>query len=136
MENKSYYFEEVLTIKELINRIEQEENCLFMIDELFKGTNTIERVAGAKAVLSYLNKNKNIVYASTHDIELAELLKNEFDLYHFTETIENDKLIFDYKLKPGKLTTRNAIKILELNGYPNEIIKEAIELSSYDLKPK
>ena len=107
-----------------------------MIDELFKGTNTIERVAGAKAVLSYLNKNKNIVYASTHDIELAELLKNEFDLYHFTETIENDKLIFDYKLKPGKLTTRNAIKILELNGYPNEIIKEAIELSSYDLKPK
>jgi len=129
MESKSYYFEEVLTIKELINKVENNEESLFMIDELFKGTNTIERVAAAKAVLSYLNKNNNIVFASTHDIELADLLKDEYDLYHFTETIEKEQLIFDYKLKTGKLTTRNAIRILELNGYPAEIIMEARKLS-------
>ncbi len=129
MENKSYYFEEVLTIRNLIDKVDKREDCLFIIDELFKGTNTIERVAGAKAVLSYLNQGNNLVIASTHDIELAELLKEEYDLFHFTETIEDEKLIFDYKLKPGKLTTRNAIRILELNGYPEALVSEARTLS-------
>ena len=62
---------------------------------------------------------------STHDIELTELLKNEFDLYHFTEMIKENKLSFDHKLKKGKLTTRNAIKILAMYDYPKEIILDA-----------
>jgi DNA mismatch repair ATPase MutS len=66
---------------------------------------------------------------ATHDIELAEMLKDEYDLYHFTETIEESQLHFDHKLKAGKLKTRNAIKILELSDYPSEIINEANSLS-------
>ena len=97
---------------------------------MFKGTNTIERVAAAKAILSYLNKQDNIVFVSTHDIELAELLKTEYDLYHFVEDIEDDKLIFDHKLKQGQLTSRNAIKILELSNYPAEIISEAKSIAT------
>jgi hypothetical protein len=54
----SYYLEEVVRIKELIDISESEDNCLFILDELFKGTNTVERIAAGKSILSYLNKKK------------------------------------------------------------------------------
>lgn len=126
LENTSYYLEEVLTIKELIDASKRKNPCLFVLDEIFKGTNTIERISGGKAILSYLNKGNNIVLVSTHDIELADILSNEnFELFHFSEQIENNVLTFDHKLKEGKLKTRNAIKILELYDYPSEIIEDA-----------
>jgi DNA mismatch repair ATPase MutS len=127
LKSKSYYLEEVLTIKQLI-RVSRDVNpSLFILDELFKGTNTIERVSGSKAVLSYLNHNNNIVLASSHDIELTEKIDIEsYQLYHFSEYInKHNELSFDYQLKFGVLKTRNAIKILELYRYPMEIINEA-----------
>jgi len=130
LDAKSYYFEEVNVIGELIKRSAQPFQNLFILDEVFKGTNTVERVAAAKAILSYLNKHNNIVLVSTHDIELAELLKNEFDLYHFVEDIKKDKLVFDHQLKDGALKTRNAIKLLALSNYPEEIIQEANSIAN------
>ena len=128
LENTSYYLEEVLTIKNLINSSLDNHPCLFVLDEIFKGTNTIERISGGKAILSYLNKGNNIVLVSTHDIELADLLeKQEFTLHHFSEHIVDDKLTFDYKLTRGKLKSRNAIKILDIYNYPSEIIIDAKE---------
>ncbi len=127
-EDTSYYLKEVLTIKKLIEVSNEPSPCLFILDEIFKGTNTIERISGGKAILSYLNKEKDFVFVSTHDIELANILKNKnFDLHHFTEQVSNNKLFFDHKLKKGKLKTRNAIKILELYDYPKEIIADAKE---------
>lgn len=125
MNDKSYYFEEVMTVKELITASQADCYKLFLLDEIFKGTNTIERIAAGKAVLSYIGRDKNIVFVSTHDIELTELLKDSYELYHFTEVVENDKIHFDYKLKEGNVKTRNAIRILELNNYPAELINEA-----------
>jgi hypothetical protein len=126
LENKSYYLQEVLTVKELIAASNDDSPCLFVLDEIFKGTNTIERISGGKAILSYLNKGNNMVLVSTHDIELTDILsKEKFELYHFSEQIENNELTFDHKLKEGKLRTRNAIKILELYNYPVEIIEDA-----------
>lgn len=130
MNDKSYYFEEVLTIKEMITNSETDIPSLFLLDEIFKGTNTIERIAAGKAVLSYLSKSNHIVFVSTHDIELADLLKDEYDLYHFSESIDDISIDFDYKLKPGKLKNRNAIKILKLNEYPEEVIKEATKIAT------
>ena len=100
------------------------------MDEVFKGTNTIERIASAKAILSYLNRKENIVVVSTHDIELADMLDNEYDLYHFTEIVENNELHFDHSIKAGQLRTRNAIKILELSNYPADIIREARQITT------
>jgi DNA mismatch repair ATPase MutS len=98
----------------------------FVLDEIFKGTNTIERISGGKAILSYLNNSNHIVLVSTHDIELTDLLaQNNYDLYHFSEHIEQEELQFDHLLKKGKLQTRNAIRILELYDYPSEIIFDA-----------
>ncbi|WP_435138256.1 MutS-related protein [Formosa sp. A9] len=126
LKNTSYYLEEVLTIKKLIDVSKSKTPHLFVLDEIFKGTNTIERISGGKAILSYLNNGKNIVLVSTHDIELTDILSQEnFELFHFSEQVENNKLNFDHKLKEGELKTRNAIKILELYNYPKEIIDDA-----------
>ena len=129
MNDKSYYFEEVLTIKDMIDRSGNGKPNLFLLDEIFKGTNTIERISAGKAVLSLLTKADNIVFVSTHDIELADLLKDEYELYHFSEKVDHKTVDFDYKLKDGKLKNRNAIRILQINGYPKSLIKEAIEIS-------
>ncbi|MFD0931240.1 DNA mismatch repair protein MutS, partial [Psychroflexus salinarum] len=125
MNDKSYYFEEVLTIKEMLNESRNGNKNLFLLDEIFKGTNTIERISAGKSVLSALTKNNNKVLVSTHDIELTDMLSDEYELYHFSETINDTNIAFDYKLKKGKLNKRNAIRILEINDYPKEVVKEA-----------
>ncbi len=125
MNNKSYYFEEVTTIKELLDRSTSGQRNLFLLDEIFKGTNTVERISGGKAVLSALARNNNLVFVSTHDIELTDLLADSYEQYHFSEIVDNSSVGFDYKLKEGKLRNRNAIRILELNGYPDAVIAEA-----------
>jgi DNA mismatch repair ATPase MutS len=129
LNDRSYYFEEVLTIKEMIDQSVNGKRNLFLLDEIFKGTNTIERISAGKAVLSYLTNTDNVVFVSTHDIELADLLKEEYDLYHFSEKVSNKTVDFDFKLKEGKLKNRNAIKILQINDYPESVILEAIALS-------
>jgi hypothetical protein len=129
MNDKSYYFEEVLTIKDMIGNSRKDVANMFLLDEIFKGTNTVERISAGKAVLSYLDTDNNIVLVSTHDIELADMLRDSYQLYHFSEKVDNNTVDFDYKIKPGKLRNRNAIKILEINNYPSEIINEAIEIS-------
>ena len=127
-ENSSYFLEEVLRIKEFIAESEKSGRCFFVLDEIFKGTNTAERISCGNSILSYLNKKQHLVFVSTHDIELTELLKQEnYELYHFKEQVVDNQLIFDHKLRYGKLETRNAIKILELYDYPHEIITMANE---------
>ena len=129
-ESKSYYLAEVDSINELLQNSQSEEGqYLFIIDEVFKGTNTIERVGAAKAILEFLNQKNHLVMVSTHDLELTNFLKDSFVLYHFQEQIENGKLFFDYKLKQGILQQRNAIRILELAEFPNQVIQEAQRVS-------
>ncbi len=129
MNSKSFYMEEVLSIKEMIDKSMAGKPHLFLLDEIFKGTNTIERISGGKAVLSWLNRGLNIVFISTHDIELPDLLKEEYNLYHFSEEVQEHTISFDYKIKEGILKSRNAIKILEINGYPKSLVEEARQLS-------
>ena len=124
IESQSFYMKEVLTVKNMLEKSECGNN-LFVLDEIFKGTNTPERIAASKAVLSFLAKNSNIVFASTHDIELADMLSEEYELYYFCELIQENKLHFDYLLKQGKLKHRNAIKLLKISGYPETVVNEA-----------
>lgn len=125
----SYYYEEVKIIKKMIDESEMEHQNLFLLDEIFKGTNTRERVASGKAVLSYLNENGNWVLASTHDLELNEFLYKEYDFYHFEESLNNETLTFDFKLKDGNWLNTNAIRILEINKFPKVITEEAKTLA-------
>ncbi|WP_049283943.1 MutS-related protein [Staphylococcus argenteus] len=121
----SYFMAELKSIKRIVN-ISGNQNIYCFIDEIFKGTNTTERIAASESVLSFLNQKPNFkVIAATHDIELAELLKNQYSNYHFNEVIENNKIHFDYKIKPGKANTRNAIELLRITSFPEQIYQRA-----------
>lgn len=133
-QGKSYFFQEVNVMSTLIDAVDQKGQNLYVLDEIFKGTNTIERIASAKAILSYLDQKNHIVFVSTHDIELINFLEAEYDLYHFTENVKEEELYFDHQIKTGPLKTRNAIKILKLMHFPSAIIKEANLLSDMILE--
>ncbi|MBJ6111666.1 hypothetical protein JAO73_21775 [Hymenobacter sp. BT523] len=128
-EGKSYYFAEAETILGFIRSAEAGTGgYLFILDELFKGTNTVERIAATQAVLAYLQP-RSLVVASTHDGELGALLTPAFTEYHFSETVTDTEWYFDYLLKPGPLRTRNAIQLLARAGYPASIVQAAQALT-------
>jgi len=136
-ENKSYFQAEALSILDIINQCGGDEpvKSLVIIDEIFRGTNTIERIAAAKSVLTYLTDNKNFVFVSTHDLELAELLDNDYAVYSFEESVSDTRLVFDYKMKTGVLKNKNGIAILETIGYPESVVEDAYIVSE-ELKRK
>lgn len=136
-ENVSYFQAEALSILDIINQCGGEEpvKSLVIIDEIFRGTNTIERIAAAKSVLTYLTDNKNFVFVSTHDLELAELLDNDYAVYSFEESVNDTRLVFDYKMKTGVLKNKNGIAILETIGYPESVVEDAYIVSE-ELKRK
>ncbi len=127
-EGKSYFFREVESILEIINFSRKGSGYLFLIDEIFRGTNTVERISSATAVLKELCR-KNIAMVTTHDLELQDLLEGQFVMHHFSEQVDGERYYFDYKIKAGPCSSRNAIKLLELKGYPEEIVKNALDLS-------
>lgn len=121
---RSHYFSEVETIRSFLARQAQDGCTIFVIDELFSGTNTVERVAIARAVLESLGRH-SLVLATTHDIELQAFLERHYDLFHFQEDPEVDGF-FDYKLRAGPATERNAIRLLGEIGFPDAVIANAM----------
>ena len=126
-EQKSYFQAQASAILNIIDNSSQKEEVksLVIIDEIFRGTNTIERIAAAKSVLSYITANQNFVFVSTHDLELAELLDEDFVVYSFSESKDGRVLVFDYILKQGLLKNTNGIAILKSMGYPEPVTDEA-----------
>ena len=121
----SYFMSELKSIRRLFNTHQCNKIYCF-IDEIFKGTNTTERIAASESVLSYLDNQKAYqVIAATHDVELSTLLENTYNNYHFNESIQENSIFFDYKIKPGKANTRNAIELLRITQFPIDIYQRA-----------
>ncbi len=123
--NESYYIVEIKSLKRILDRVNHEYPILCFIDEVLRGTNTLERIAASSRILSSLARENTICFAATHDIELTHILDEDFSNYHFQERIENNQILFDYKLYKGKAVSKNAIKLLAMMGYPKEIIASA-----------
>lgn len=122
----SYYLEECNSILRILNSLEEDVPAFCIIDEIFKGTNPIERIAASKEILKYIMNKNAISIVSTHDLELAESCDDKYLRYYFCEDIdEKDGLTFDFKLKQGICNTGNAIKLLDFLGYPKELINNA-----------
>ena len=113
-QNISTFYAELLRIKEII---ESEKSMLFLIDEIFAGTNSEDRIEGAKEVLLNLSKKQNLGLVTTHDLEVCK--RTGFENYHFNESYMGEGIHFDYKIKPGISTTRNARHLMRMVGiYP------------------
>jgi DNA mismatch repair ATPase MutS len=126
MEGKSYYLAEVESVLALIRAKESGDQHLFLLDEIFRGTNTTERIAAAYAVLAHLNRGLDLVVVATHDVEVLGLFGQEYTPYHFREQITDNVLSFDYLLQPGPSSTRNAIAVLEYMEYPESVVADAL----------
>ena len=104
------------------------------VDEVLRGTNTVERIAASAQILKSISGANCICFAATHDIELTYLLENVYCNYHFSEEIEENDISFTYKLMDGRAQTRNAIKLLGIMGFSSEIIHEAENMAGNFLK--
>ena len=116
--NTSSFYAELLRIKEIVDK-SKTNKVFFLLDEVFKGTNSQDRHEGAKILIKKLIKNKAIGLVSTHDLELG-VLEEESDMeiknYHFKEYYKDNKIYFDYKINRGISTTRNALYLIKMIG--------------------
>ena len=123
--NESYYIVEIKSLKRILDHVNREYPMLVLIDEVLRGTNTLERIAASSRILQSLAKKNVLCFAATHDIELTHILENYYANYHFQERISDHQILFDYKLYQGRAVSKNAIKLLSLLGYTPDIIKNA-----------
>ena len=118
----SFFYAEVKRLKTILDATHDSTKppVLFLIDEIFKGTNNRERLIGSRAYIKALSTGHGFGLVSTHDLELTDLEKEIPSLInsHFQETVSAGALQFDYTLRPGPCPTTNALRIMELEGLP------------------
>lgn len=118
-ENISSFYAELLRIKQIVSAAKTDSKIFFLLDEIFKGTNSQDRHAGARALIQQLSKAGAMGMVSTHDLELGDLEREserKIRNYHFREYYKDNEIHFDYKLRPGISTTRNALYLIKMAG--------------------
>ena len=129
---ESYYIVEIKAIRRILEKAEEDSApILCFVDEVLRGTNTVERIAASTEILKSLSGQKVLCMAATHDIELTRLLEKEYRNFHFDEQIMDDDIYFSYLLKEGRATTHNAISLLKLIGYSSSITQKAEDLAKH-----
>jgi MutS-like protein len=120
----SYFYAEVKRLQALhaATRID-DLPVLFLIDEIFRGTNSRERLIGSRSYIRALSQTKSMGLIATHDLELIKLADEIEGVTnrHFREEVHDGRMVFDYRLRPGPCPTTNALTIMRLEGLPVEI---------------
>lgn len=123
---ESYFVAEIKSLKRLLDSLDSDINILIFIDEILKGINTIERISASASILKYITKFNNCTaLVATHDLELTQILNTKYTNYHFQETVTDDGVFFDYKLREGVSKTKNAIMLLKTMKFESDIINLA-----------
>ena len=114
----STFYAELQRIKKIVDLSHKQENTLFLIDEIFRGTNSVDRLKGAEGVLRELSKSQVSGMITTHDLEVCNLERESDNIVNcsFNEHYENGEIYFDYKLKNGRSHTTNAEYLLRKVG--------------------
>ena len=129
-EGDSYYIVEIKSIKRILDAAKEKgAKVLCFVDEVLRGTNTVERIAASTQILKTFSSSKVLCFAATHDIELTTLLEKEFDICHFEGYVNGNDVKFDYLIKEGPATNRNAINLLGVLGYDENIVRDAQALA-------
>lgn len=131
LDGDSYFIAEIKSLQRITRMIEAGKPVISFVDEILKGTNTIERISASAAMMEWLSTNKGMNIVASHDIELTEIARHTYTNYHFRESIENGEVMFDYKIHSGPSETRNAIKLLEILGYPESVTTKANGLAKH-----
>ena len=126
---------EIKALKRVIDESKKGGNkVLCFVDEVLRGTNTVERIAASTEILRYFSRENVLCFAATHDIELTGMLNDVYDYYYFEGDITENDIHFHYHLQAGVAKTRNAIQLLKLMGYETEIVERAETMAQRFLK--
>ena len=128
----SYFMAEIKSLRRIFDEADEEGPPVFaLIDEVLRGTNTTERIAASSQILKKMAQMPGLlVFAATHDLELTFLLEEICENMHFEEHVEGDDVRFDYLLREGRANTRNAILLLKLIGYDDDLTENASQMAS------
>jgi hypothetical protein len=118
-ESTSTFYAELKKLKSIIGAVNSNEKIFILLDEILRGTNSLDRHTGSKALIQQFIHHNAVAVTATHDVELAKLISDfpeAISNYHFDVQVENDELYFDYKLKPGICTSLNASILMRKIG--------------------
>lgn len=118
-EGASRFYAELQRLKAVVDLSKQDHKLLFLLDELLSGTNSHDRKIGAEGIVDTLLRNGAIGLVTTHDLALAAIAaKRESQAVnvHFEDQIIDGRIRFDYRMKPGVVTTSNALALMRAVG--------------------
>lgn len=118
-ESTSTFYAELKKLKTIIEAVNNGENVFLLLDEILRGTNSLDRHTGSEALLKQLIKHNAVGLLATHDLELAKLIDqypSNITNYHFDVQVNNEELYFDYKLKRGICQSMNASLLMKKIG--------------------
>jgi DNA mismatch repair ATPase MutS len=113
-ENISSFYAELLRLKMLLEHINVDKPVFYLLDEILKGTNSVDRHIGAESLILQLNGMNTFGLVSTHDLELGKLAKSNQKIinYNFSSSIIDEEIVFDYKLRAGICQSTNASQLM------------------------
>jgi len=118
-ESTSTFKAELNRIMQVLEEVELHKNTFFLLDEMLRGTNSVDKYLGSKAIIEKLIANKGVGMVATHDLKLADLSEVYPDYvrnFHFDIQVKGDDMLFDYLLKDGACTIFNASLLLKKIG--------------------
>ena len=126
-DGESYFIVEIKSLRRILLASQETESApvLCCIDEVLRGTNTVERISVSAEILRCFAGTDTACFAATHDVELTGLLADVYDNYHFSEEITDGDVRFSYRLQPGPSNTCNAIALLGALGYDRALVSRA-----------
>jgi len=114
----SHFYAEIKRLRQVVD-LSSTQPTLFLLDEVLQGTNSHDRRVGTEGVLRTLIHNSAIGLVTTHDLALTsleEVFPERVRNAHFQERFEDDRLSFDYRLRPGVVTTSNGVELMKSIG--------------------
>ena len=127
VKGESYFIVEIRSLKRIMDAAADGSGIpvLGIVDEVLRGTNTIERISASSQILNKIAGDQRIIFAATHDIELTYILDGIYRNLHFEEEVRGKDVVFNYKLMPGRAHSRNAITLLSVAGYDEDVVTGA-----------
>lgn len=119
LKDESYFFAELKRIKTVLDRLEKGEKIFVILDEMLKGTNSVDKLNGSRELIRKLLELKAVALIATHDLKISEM-EDEYPQMVFNKCfeikLENDEMVFDYLLTDGVTKTMNATFLMKKMG--------------------
>lgn len=129
---QSYFMSELIRAQNLLEKNESSKlNHLLLFDEIFKGTNTYDRISLGASVLNYFCKSNTFVVATTHDIAIMDYVETKYKPFYFDHQSKDNKIVFDYKIRKGVQKKSNVIELIKSLKFKHQIVTNTMRIKEH-----